>query len=137
MCDELEVVHNLEVFYIPLVSTEYSKQYCIRLFFFRCGKNYGWGRFEGSRCQEAVEDLYETPCEGVDRSPYEFPIYEYCHPSYYSDKASEDPFTGGVDICGERKIVGNGAIGGYVYRGDYYSDVLGGAYVFGDTGPQK
>lgn len=27
--------------------------------------------------------------------------------------------------------------GGYIYRGTYFSEILGGAYVFGDTDPQK
>ena len=43
----------------------------------RCGKNYGWSRFEGNYCQVAVEDNeFNPPCEDVDRSGFEFPIYE-------------------------------------------------------------
>lgn len=84
-----------------------------------------------------MENLYDAPCDGVDRSGIEMPIFEYCHPSYFSDTEEEQAFTGGNDICGDRTIVGNGAIGGYVYHGEYYNDVLAGAYVFGDTDPQK
>ncbi|CAM9121681.1 unnamed protein product, partial [Hapterophycus canaliculatus] len=50
-----------------------------------CGKNYGWSRFEGSRCQEAVEDNeFNPPCDGISRSGFEFPWFEYCHPDYDS-----------------------------------------------------
>lgn len=101
------------------------------VYMIECGKNYGWSRFEGSRCQEAVEARL-GPCDGVDRSGFEFPIFEYCHPDYDSSLASEDAFTGGVDICAAASIRGNAIIGGHVYRGQFFSEVLGGAYVFGD-----
>lgn len=76
----------------------------------RCGNNYGWSRFEGSRCQEAAEDRL-GPCDGVDRSDFTFPIFEYCHPDYDSSVASEDAFTGGVDICAATTLRGNAVIG--------------------------
>lgn len=43
----------------------------------RCGNNYGWGQFEGSRCQSAVQfrDEYAS-CDVADRSAYTFPIFE-------------------------------------------------------------
>ncbi|CAM9143199.1 unnamed protein product, partial [Hapterophycus canaliculatus] len=41
-----------------------------------CGNNYGWSRFEGSRCQEAQEDR-DGPCLGADRSGFTFPTFEY------------------------------------------------------------
>lgn len=77
---------------------------------FRCDKNYGWGKFEGSRCQEAREDLH-GPCDGTDRSNYEFPMYEFCHPGYFSDTPEEQALTDGQDICGTRSVVGNAVIG--------------------------
>eukprot|EP00903_Cladosiphon_okamuranus_P010019 g9501.t1 len=96
-----------------------------------CGINYGWSRFEGSRCQTAVHGSEFFPlCNGADRSPYEFPIYEYCHLSYF---ATDTTNTGGVDICGDRDVLGNAIIGGYVYRGSYFSDLLTGAYIFADA----
>lgn len=55
------------------------------------------------------EDIHGT-CDGTDRSGYEFPIFEYCHPNYFSG-AEEAPLTGGENICGDRRLVGNGAIG--------------------------
>eukprot|EP00903_Cladosiphon_okamuranus_P010393 g9831.t1 len=98
-----------------------------------CGNNYGWSRFEGSRCQEAQE-YRDGPCDGADRSDFTFPVFEYCHPDYYSDTDREQPFTNGVDICGSRSVItGNSVIGGYVYRGTYFADLIGGAYVFGDN----
>ncbi|CAM9548065.1 unnamed protein product [Ectocarpus sp. 6 AP-2014] len=97
-----------------------------------CGNNYGWSRFEGSRCQEAQESR-DGPCLDTDRSAFTFPIYEYCHPDYSSDDADEADFVAGVDICGTRMVSGTAVIGGYVYRGTYFADVLYGAYVFGDN----
>lgn len=78
----------------------------------RCGKNYGWSRFEGSYCQAAVEDNGQNPpCAGSDRSGFEFPVYQYCHPDYLSD----DPdYTGGDDFCGDREIEGHVIIGGLI-----------------------
>ncbi|CAM9509059.1 unnamed protein product [Ectocarpus sp. 4 AP-2014] len=97
-----------------------------------CGNNYGWSRFEGSRCQEAVEDNeFNPPCDGVSRSGFTFPLYEYCHPDY--DSSTDGVLTGGTDICGDRVQLGNAVIGGYVYRGNYFSDLLDGAYIFGDS----
>ncbi|CAM9715370.1 unnamed protein product, partial [Ectocarpus fasciculatus] len=97
-----------------------------------CGNNYGWSRFEGSRCQEAVEDNEFNPaCSGISRSGFTFPIFEYCHPDYQS--TGDDEFTGGNDICGDRLLLGNAVIGGFVYRGNFFSDLLDGAYIFGDS----
>ncbi|CAM9199998.1 unnamed protein product [Ectocarpus sp. 12 AP-2014] len=97
-----------------------------------CGNNYGWSRFEGTRCQEAVENNeFNPPCDGVSRSGFTFPLYEYCHPDYSS--VGDDEFTAGNDICGDRFILGNAVIGGYVYRGNFFSDLLNGAYIFGDS----
>ncbi|CAM9766583.1 unnamed protein product [Scytosiphon promiscuus] len=99
-----------------------------------CGKNYGWSRFEGSRCQEAVEDNeFNPPCEGIDRSGFEFSVFEYCHPDYDSSASEESVYTGGNDFCGDRYIEGTCIIGGFVYRGSYFSDLLAGAYVFSDN----
>lgn len=78
--------------------------------FSRCGKNYGWSRFEGTRCQKAVEER-DGPCAGADRSGFEFPYYEYCHVDYYSDRASEYDALDGIDICGDRLITGHAIIG--------------------------
>eukprot|EP00903_Cladosiphon_okamuranus_P010392 g9830.t1 len=97
-----------------------------------CGKNYGWSRFEGSRCQDEHEDR-DGPCDGADRSGITFPVFEYCHPDYYDDTDEEQAFTNGVDICGDRSLTGHSVIGGYVYRGGYFADVIGGAYVFADN----
>ena len=97
-----------------------------------CGKNYGWGRFEGSLCQEAAQDVH-GPCSGADRSGIEFPWFEYCHPDYNSAPADQDEFTGGVDFCAKTSLSGHAVIGGFVYRGNYFDEVLGGAYVFGDS----
>ncbi|CAM9211348.1 unnamed protein product, partial [Sphacelaria rigidula] len=97
-----------------------------------CGKNYGWAQFEGSRCQEAVEDRF-VPCSSASRAGVQFPWFEYCHSDYFSDAPGEKEFTDGVDICGSRAITGFAVIGGFVYRGQYLSDVLSGAYVFGDN----
>lgn len=77
--------------------------------FCRCGKNYGWSRFEGSRCQEAQEDR-DGPCLDASRSGFTFPYFEYCHPDYYSDE-DEYEFTGDEDICGDRLITGHAVIG--------------------------
>ncbi|CAN0530076.1 unnamed protein product, partial [Ectocarpus sp. 12 AP-2014] len=71
----------------------------------QCGNNYGWSRFEGSRCQEAVQDNeFNPPCGFVDRSGFTFPLFEYCHPGYDSTDANEQEFTGGADVCGNRVV---------------------------------
>ncbi|CAN0473809.1 unnamed protein product, partial [Laminaria digitata] len=41
-----------------------------------CGNNYGWSRFEGSRCQEAQEDR-DGDCQGASRNGFTFPFFEY------------------------------------------------------------
>eukprot|EP00752_Nemacystus_decipiens_P013406 g11871.t1 len=97
-----------------------------------CGKNYGWSRFEGARCQTAVQNNEFNPsCVGVDRSPFEFPVYQYCHLGYSALTALH--LVGDVDVCGDRAVEGNAVIGGFVYRGSYFSDILAGAYVFADA----
>ena len=78
--------------------------------FGRCGNNYGWVRFEGSRCTEFSEDDY-GPCANADRSGYVFPIFEYCHFDFDSSPSSQEDYTGGNNICGDRGIVGNSVIG--------------------------
>ncbi|CAN0441744.1 unnamed protein product [Pylaiella littoralis] len=98
----------------------------------QCGKNYGWSRFEGSRCQQAQEDR-DGPCLDADRSNFTFPIFEYCHPDFDSKDPDQADYVDGVDICGDRLITGSAVIGGYIYRGTYFADVLNGAYVFGDN----
>lgn len=76
----------------------------------RCGNNYGWSRFEGSRCQEAME-ARDGPCLDADRSGFTFPMYEYCHPDFNSDDADEADFVAGVDICGDRLLTGTAVMG--------------------------
>ncbi|CAM9310804.1 unnamed protein product [Pylaiella littoralis] len=99
-----------------------------------CGKNYGWSQFEGSRCHEAVQDLeLFINCEDVDRDDYEFAWFEYCHPDYDSDADEQADFTGGVNICGDRLLTGGAVIGGPVYRGMFFADLLDGALIFGDN----
>ena len=44
----------------------------------------------------------------MDRSAFEFPLYQYCHWDYQS---TDPVFTGGNDICGNREIEGNSVIG--------------------------
>lgn len=78
----------------------------------RCGNNYGWSEFEGSRCQEAQEDR-DGDCAGRSRSGFTFPYFEYCHPDYNSDTAAEQEFTAGVDICGDRTLIGHAVIGAW------------------------
>lgn len=59
------------------------------------GKNYGWSRFEGSRCQEAVQNNdYNPACKNIDRSGFEFPIFEVCI-------AARAPTDSGHEECGE------------------------------------
>ncbi|CAN0086784.1 unnamed protein product, partial [Laminaria digitata] len=41
----------------------------------KCGYNYGWNAFEGSRCNE-------DSCGDLDRADYVFPTFEYCHFDY-------------------------------------------------------
>ncbi|CBJ28224.1 glucose sorbosone dehydrogenase [Ectocarpus siliculosus] len=73
--------------------------------FIECGNNYGWSRFEGSRCQEAVQDNeFNPPCDGISRSGFTFPLFEYCHPDFDSTDADEQKFTGGADTCGNRFV---------------------------------
>lgn len=67
------------------------------------GENYGW------RCYEGNKSNILTGCAGI--ANYKFPIYEYDHSS-----------SGGVAITG-----------GFVYRGNKYSD-FNGYYICGDYG---
>lgn len=76
----------------------------------RCGNNYGWSRFEGSRCQVAQIERDGT-CVGADRTGFTFPYFEYCHPGYLDDAAGEEALRGGVDICGDKRLTGNAVIG--------------------------
>ena len=78
--------------------------------FGRCGNNYGWVRFEGSRCTAYSEDSYGA-CADADRSGYTFPIFEYCHPNYYPSSSSQDEYMDGVNICGDRSVTGSTVIG--------------------------
>ncbi|CAN0049121.1 unnamed protein product, partial [Ectocarpus sp. 6 AP-2014] len=88
--------------------------------FIECGNNYGWSRFEGSRCQEAVQDNeFNPPCDGVDRSGFTYSLFEYCHPDFDSTDADEQEFTGGADTCGNRFICAN-ACADYAYYGTQY-----------------
>lgn len=80
----------------------------------RCGKNYGWSRFEGSRCQEAQEDRDGT-CAGASRSGFTFPYFEYCHPDYDSTTGDEADFVGNSDPCGTRQLTGHAVIGASFY----------------------
>ncbi|CAM9245846.1 unnamed protein product [Sphacelaria rigidula] len=96
-----------------------------------CGNNYGWSRFEGSRCTE-FSQMRDGSCEGADRSFYTPPIFEYCHFDYSYDD-SDALFTDGNNPCGDRFVVGNAVIGGYVYRGQAYADQdVYGAFIFAD-----
>lgn len=78
----------------------------------RCGKNYGWGRFEGDLCVAGNEfDNAELgSCDDADFSSYEPPIFQYCHDSYQYD-GDASPYTKGVDVCGDRSVVGQAVIG--------------------------
>lgn len=63
---------------------------------YRCGQDYGWTMFEGSRCN--------GDCSGLDRADYAFPVFEYCHFDY--DSTGDD-----VDVCGDRTVTGLAVIG--------------------------
>lgn len=76
----------------------------------RCGNDYGWSRFEGSRCFDMAADRYGD-CDGASRSGYTFPVFEYCHQSYDSTEEGEEVYTDGIDICGSRSVIGNAVIG--------------------------
>ncbi|CAN0083513.1 unnamed protein product [Ectocarpus sp. 6 AP-2014] len=90
-----------------------------------CGKDFGWRMFEGSRCNDGFEGYDGGECSGLDRADYAFPIFEYCHFDYDS---SQEEF----DACGDRTVTGLSVIGGHVYRGAKYDDILGGHYIFAD-----
>lgn len=53
----------------------------------------------------------DGPCHDADRTGFTFPLFEYCHSDYFSDKDGEELFTGGVDICGSRVLTGSSVIG--------------------------
>lgn len=78
----------------------------------RCGTNYGWKRLEGNRCTEYSEAEYGD-CLGTARTFAVSPILEYCHVNYNSDDAGEDEYTSGIDICGDRTVLGSSVIGEY------------------------
>lgn len=67
----------------------------------RCGNNYGWREFEGSRCNDGLES---HNCTALDRADYTFPAFEYCHFGY--DSADEEH-----DACGDRVVTGLSVIG--------------------------
>ncbi|CAM9937070.1 unnamed protein product, partial [Hapterophycus canaliculatus] len=79
-----------------------------------CGNNYGWSRFEGSRCQEAVE-YRDGPYAPGSLLPWS-PVCTHLT-VIYSLSLSTVPHVPG----------------GYVYRGMYFEDLLYGAYIFGDN----
>eukprot|EP00903_Cladosiphon_okamuranus_P008203 g7898.t1 len=100
-----------------------------------CGKNYGWRILEGDRCHaELTEDVdCDAYDEASDRLGFTSPYFQYCHDDYDSTQASEQGNIAGIDVCGDRQITGRCVIGGYVYRGELFADLLYGAYVFGDN----
>lgn len=98
----------------------------------RCGNDYGWSIFEGSRCQVEQEDRIGT-CAGRSRAGYTFPMFEYCHPNYPADPDSVSDLTGGVDVCGARAIEGLAVIVGHPYHGQRFNDVLMDALIFADA----
>lgn len=81
----------------------------------RCGKNYGWSIFEGSRCLQSQEARIGS-CAAKSRAGFTFPIFQYCHADYYDDASGESTYTAGVDICGDRSVVGNAVIGKFSCR---------------------
>eukprot|EP00903_Cladosiphon_okamuranus_P016929 g15605.t1 len=89
------------------------------------GNDYGWRMFEGSRCNDGYEDYLGDDCAGLDRARYVFPVFEYCHFDYNSSVEE-------YDACGDRVVTGLSIIGGHVYRGSRFADVLGGHYMFAD-----
>lgn len=68
----------------------------------RCGYNYGWNTFEGSRCNEGFDGA--DACPDLDRADYVFPTFEYCHFDY--DSSSDI-----VNLCGDRLVTGLSIIG--------------------------
>lgn len=70
----------------------------------RCGKDYGWRMFEGSRCNDGYEGYSGDNCAGLDRAAYTFPIFEYCHFDY--DSSAEE-----FDACGDRTVTGLSVMG--------------------------
>lgn len=68
----------------------------------RCGYNYGWNTFEGSRCNEGFNGA--DACPDLDRADYVFPTFEYCHFDYDSSSAT-------VNVCGDRLVTGLSIIG--------------------------
>ncbi|CAB1115398.1 unnamed protein product [Ectocarpus sp. CCAP 1310/34] len=96
-----------------------------------CGNNYGWRQFEGDRCMQQIEDQFPETCEFLDRSPFTFPEFNYCHPDFYPvDHPSY--IVSDQSICGDRSVIGTAVIAGYVYRGAKYDDLLGGNLIFAD-----
>lgn len=91
---------------LPTCTPDRSFAHC------RCGNNYGWVRFEGTRCTEFSEDAY-GPCSDADRGFMTPPIFEYCHYDYDSSIDSEAVYTGDNDLCGDRTVEGNTVIGKY------------------------
>lgn len=68
----------------------------------RCGYNYGWNTFEGSRCHDEIDGA--GACPELDRADYVFPTFEYCHFDY--DSSSDT-----VNVCGDRIVTGLSVIG--------------------------
>lgn len=71
------------------------------------GENYGWGRFEGTRCNTNYVSTTQDDCDALAPS-VTFPVYTYANPT-----------------------VGRAVIGGYVYRGAAIPELTG-HYFFGD-----
>ncbi|CAM9783010.1 unnamed protein product, partial [Phaeothamnion confervicola] len=77
------------------------------------GGNYGWGQWEGERCNTAGSAF--SACDSVSCFDTVVPKATMCHFGY-------EPTGEGLpaDACSSEAVRGNSITGGYVYRGQKY-----------------
>ncbi|CAM9763885.1 unnamed protein product [Chrysoparadoxa australica] len=111
------------------------------------GENFGWGAWEGGICNTEVvsQETGEPACYDVPAESITLPILSGCHNywrEYVPDGQVDErdkycPIIPNVEELENEYYETSAYIGGFIYRGEKYRDVLDGWYIYADWGTQK
>ncbi|CAM9565052.1 unnamed protein product [Chrysoparadoxa australica] len=111
----------------------------------RKGDNFGWGAWEGSHCNiELINPATGKPqCEEIPFESITMPIVTACHNWWRNNppdievpnRDRECPLFPGSPTANLYEA--SSFIGGFVYHGERYKDVLEGWYIYSDWGKQQ